>query len=39
MTQLTPTLLRETGESLYGTRWQSELSRALDVTDRTMRHL
>ena len=37
MTQLTPTLLRETGESLYGTRWQSELARALAVSDRTLR--
>ena len=34
---MTPTLLRETGESLYGARWQSELSRALAVSDRTMR--
>ena len=37
MTQLTPTLLRETGESLYGARWQSELSRDLAISDRTMR--
>ena len=35
--QMTPTLLREAGESLYGARWQSELSRDLDVSDRTLR--
>jgi len=34
---MTPTLLREAGESLYGARWQSELSRALAISDRTMR--
>ncbi len=30
-------LLRETGEALYGPRWQSDLSRDLAVSDRTMR--
>jgi len=30
-------LLRETGEALYGPRWQSELGRDLDVSDRTIR--
>ena len=30
-------LLRAAGEALYGPRWQSELARALDVSDRTMR--
>ena len=34
---MTPALLRKVGECLYGTRWQSELARALGVTDRTMR--
>ena len=35
MTQFS--LLRAAGEALYGPRWQSELARALDVSDRTMR--
>ncbi|PPQ33261.1 hypothetical protein CCR94_02340 [Rhodoblastus sphagnicola] len=30
-------LLRDTGEALYGSRWQSELARDLNVADRTMR--
>jgi predicted transcriptional regulator len=30
-------LLREIGEVLYGPRWQSELSRELGVSDRTVR--
>ncbi len=30
-------LLAECGEALYGRRWQTELARALDVSDRTMR--
>ncbi len=30
-------LLRETGEALYGPRWQSDLARGLGVSDRTMR--
>lgn len=29
-------LLVETGEALYGPRWQSELARDLDVSIRTM---
>lgn len=33
----TTALLRESGEALYGARWQSELARDLRVTDRTMR--
>lgn len=30
-------LIRQAGEALYGERWQSELSRAIKVSDRTMR--
>ena len=30
-------LLREAGEALFGTRWQSDLARDLGVADRTMR--
>lgn len=30
-------LLVETGRALYGERWQSEIARALDVSDRTVR--
>ena len=30
-------LLRDTGETLYGPRWQSDLARDLEVSDRTMR--
>ena len=30
-------LLVEAGEALYGPRWQSELARDLEVSDRTMR--
>lgn len=30
-------LLRDAGEGLYGPRWQSEISRDLGVSDRTMR--
>lgn len=30
-------LLVEAGEALYGPRWQSELARDLQVSDRTMR--
>jgi len=29
--------LRAAGEALYGPRWQSDLARALAVSDRTMR--
>lgn len=31
-------ILRQAGEVLYGDRWQSPLSRDLEVTDRTMRN-
>lgn len=34
---MSSTLLRETGEALYGSRWQSDLARDLHVSDRTMR--
>jgi len=34
---MTHELLRHVGEALYGARWQSELARALEVSDRTMR--
>lgn len=30
-------VLARVGEALYGPRWQSELARALGVSDRTMR--
>ena len=30
-------LLVEAGQALYGPRWQCELARALEVSDRTMR--
>lgn len=30
-------LLRDVGEALYGPRWQTDLARDLDVSDRTMR--
>lgn len=32
-----PALLREVGEALFGPRWQSDLARALNVADRTVR--
>lgn len=31
------TLLAQIGNALYGPRWQSELARALGVSDRTVR--
>jgi DNA-binding transcriptional regulator YiaG len=34
---MSPQLLSEAGAALYGPRWQSELARALKVSDRTMR--
>jgi hypothetical protein len=34
---VSPLLLREAGEALYGPRWQSDLARDLNVTDRTVR--
>lgn len=30
-------LLVKTGEALFGSRWQSELARKIDVSDRTVR--
>jgi hypothetical protein len=30
-------MLMQVGEALYGDRWQSDLSRAIGVSDRTMR--
>lgn len=30
-------LLQDAGEALYGPRWQSELARELQVSDRTVR--
>lgn len=30
-------LLQQVGEALYGPRWQSDLARDLDVSDRTIR--
>jgi len=30
-------LLKDTGEALYGSQWQSALARDLDISDRTMR--
>lgn len=30
-------LIVAVGEALFGSRWQSELARALDVSDRTVR--
>lgn len=34
---MTPDLLRECGEALYGQQWQSALARDLQVADRTVR--
>lgn len=34
---MTPSLLREAGEALYGPRWQCDLARDLGVADRTIR--
>jgi hypothetical protein len=34
---MTPELLREAGEALYGPRWTTDLARDLDVADRTVR--
>lgn len=31
------TLFREAGEALYGPRWYTDLARALDVSERTVR--
>lgn len=34
---MTPEFLGRCGKALFGTSWQSELSRALNVSDRTVR--
>jgi hypothetical protein len=34
---MTPDLLREAGEALYGDLWQSAIARDLGVNDRTVR--
>lgn len=34
---MTLALLREAGEALFGPRWQSEMARALDISNRTVR--
>lgn len=34
---MTPAILRQAGEALYGPHWQTALARALQVNDRTMR--
>lgn len=34
---MTPDQLRQAGEILFGTRWQTALSRELGTTDRTVR--
>lgn len=34
---MSPDLLRETGEALFGSRWQTELAEALGINDRTLR--
>lgn len=36
---MTPELLREAGEALYGTYWQAELSNALGMSSRHVRRL
>ena len=33
----TPAILQDVGAALYGERWQSDLGRAVEVTDRTVR--
>ena len=32
-------LLRDAGEALYGARWQSEIAKALEMSDRHIRRL
>jgi hypothetical protein len=34
---MTPALFRHAGEALFASRWQSEMARALGVSDRTVR--
>jgi hypothetical protein len=35
---MTPAVLREIGEALYGPRWQTKLAWALPVSTRTVRY-
>jgi len=35
---MTPDLLRQFGEALFGERWQTPLARDLGVAERTMRY-
>lgn len=35
---MTPADLRLYGEALFGPRWQTDLARALEVSDRTIRY-
>lgn len=35
---MTPLQFQRVGEALFGERWQTETSRLLDVTDRTVRY-
>lgn len=35
--RLTPEELRKTGELLYGTQWQTDLARALEIDSRRVR--
>jgi len=37
MIQITPELLREAGEALYGPRWKKDLASDLAVNERTIR--
>lgn len=37
--QIDMTLLRDTGEALYGPRWQSDIARDLEMSDRHVRRL
>lgn len=36
---MTVNLIRETGEALYGSRWQTEIARDLGMSDRHVRRL
>jgi hypothetical protein len=35
---MTPEILRDIGEALYGAKWQTSLARALDVDPRSVRY-
>lgn len=37
LADVTPSLLAQVGQALYGPQWQSALARDLGVSDRTMR--